>query len=95
MSVKAIKKIIIAFNNAYKILVNAYIKQLKLGNDDIQCLFDCFIYYNCREFYLAELREFQDKVKEFNYYLISGNFFYMASGRERPCSDMRDFRLKK
>lgn len=76
------------YNSTYK----TYLKQVELGDQDIETLMALKQFKHCMEFYEDEAKIVDDMLDEYSEYLFSGHILDMLLGRIRPEEDLWDHR---
>ncbi len=76
------------YNSTYK----TYLKQVELGNQDIETLMALKQFKHCMEFYDDEAKIVDDMLDEYSEYLFSGHILDMLLGRLRSEEDLWDHR---
>lgn len=78
------------YDSTYKI----YIKQVELGEQDVETLMALKQFKICTEFYDDEAKIVDDMLDEYSEYLFSGHLLDMLLGRIRPEEDLWDHRRR-
>lgn len=76
------------YNSTYK----TYLKQVELGDQDVETLMALKQFKHCMEFYADEAKIVDDMLDEYSEYLFSGHILDMLLGRIRPEEDLWDHR---
>ena len=76
------------YNSTYK----TYLKQVELGDQDIETLMALKQFKHCMEFYDDEAKIVDDMLDEYSEYILSGHLLDMLLGRIRPEEDLWDHR---
>jgi hypothetical protein len=78
------------YDSTYKI----YIKQVELGEQDVETLMALKQFKICTEFYDDEAKIVDDMLDEYSEYIFSGHILDMLLGRIRPEEDLWDHRRR-
>lgn len=76
------------YNSTYKM----YLKQVELGDQDIETLMALKQFKHCMEFYGDEAKIVDDMLDEYSEYIFSGHILDMLLGRIRSEEDLWDHR---
>ena len=76
------------YNSTYK----TYLKQVELGDQDLETLMALKQFKHCMEFYEDEAKIVDDMLDEYSEYIFSGHILDMLLGRIRPEEDLWDHR---
>ena len=80
------------FKKLYHSTYKTYLKQVALGDQDIETLMALKQFKHCMEFYEDEAKIVDDMLDEYSEYLFSGHLLDMLLGRIRPEEDLWDHR---
>lgn len=80
------------FKKLYESTYKTYLKQVELGDQDIETLMALKQFKHCMEFYDDEAKIVDDMLDEYLEYIFSGHILDMLLGRIRPEKDLWDHR---
>ncbi len=80
------------FKKLYEPTYKTYLKQVELGDQDVETLMALKQFKHCMEFYDDEAKIVDDMLDEYSEYIFSGHILDMLLGRIRPEEDLWDHR---
>ena len=80
------------FRKVYNSTYKTYLKQVELGDQDVETLMALKQFKHCMEFYDDEAKIVDDMLDEYSEYIFSGHILDMLLGRIRPEEDLWDHR---
>ena len=80
------------FKKLYESTYKTYLKQVELGDQDVETLMALKQFKHCMEFYDDEAKIVDDMLDEYSEYIFSGHILDMLLGRIRPEEDLYDYR---
>ena len=80
------------FKKLYEATYKTYLKQVELGDQDVETLMALKQFKHCMEFYDDEAKIVDDLLDEYSEYLFSGHLLDMLLGRIRSEEDLWDHR---
>jgi hypothetical protein len=80
------------FKKLYEATYKTYLKQVELGDQDVETLMALKQFKHCMEFYADEAKIIDDMLDEYSEYLFSGHLLDMLLGRIRSEEDLWDHR---
>lgn len=82
------------FKKLYESTYKTYLKQVELGDQDVETLMALKQFKQCMEFYDDEAKIMDDMLDEYSEYIFSGHIIDSLLGRIRPDDDLYDHRGK-
>lgn len=92
--VKALRKLVQSYSQTASGLLKDYLLQVQTASGDVSYIVSSKTATYCATYYKIEIYNLKDRIDEFEYYMIKGNFFYIIQGNERPQEDLIDWRKK-
>jgi hypothetical protein len=80
------------FKKLYESTYKTYLKQVELGDQDVETLMALKQFKHCMEFYDDEAKIVDDMLDEYSEYILSGHLLDMLLGRIRSEEDLWDHR---
>lgn len=80
------------FKKLYDSTYKTYIKQVELGDQDVETLMALKQFKICTEFYNDESKIVNDMLAEHTEYILSGHVIDTLVGKVRPDEDLHDYR---
>lgn len=80
------------FKKLYESTYKTYLKQVELGDQDVETLMALKQFKHCMEFYDDESKIMDDMLEEYTEYILSGHVIDTLLGKVRPDKDLWDHR---
>lgn len=80
------------FKKLYESTYKTYLKQVELGDQDVETLMALKQFKHCMEFYDDESKIMDDMLEEYTEYIFSGHVIDTLLGKVRPDKDLWDHR---
>ena len=80
------------FKKLYESTYKTYLKQVELGDQDVETLMALKRFKHCMEFYDDESKIMDDMLEEYTEYILSGHVIDTLLGKVRPDKDLWDHR---
>lgn len=80
------------FKKLYESTYKTYLKQVELGDQDVETLMALKQFKHCMEFYNDESKIVDDMLEEYTEYILSGHVIDTLLGKVRPDEDLWDHR---